>query len=142
MNHAPDDQETREYTDLIVKLESLLSEIENSRIATETMFGKLEEECVAVLTDARARFHNSYSIAEKYGVEIIPDLALTDGKKKKAWIALFRHQRGATADQIAEDLRRHRTTVSTYLNHLVEMGLASKERIGHEVYYKAILKNE
>lgn len=142
MKKTGNEQEIQKYTALITRLENILSEIEEARKDTNERFEKLEEECIAVLSDAKAVFHDSCTIAEQYGLDIIPDLPISDGKLKKAWIALFRHQRGATADQIAEDLGRHRTTVSTYLNRLEEIGLARRERMGHEVYYKAVLKND
>lgn len=142
MEKTGDKREIQKYTALIGRLEDILSEIEETRRETDARFERLEEECISVLSDAKAIFHESCTIAEHYGIDIIPDLPISDGKLKRAWIALFRHQRGATADEIAEDLGRHRTTVSTYLNRLAEIGLAESERVGHEVYYKAVLKND
>lgn len=142
MNNTGNEQEIRKYRALIGRLEDILSDIEVARRETDARFENLEEVCNSVLSDAKALFHDSCTVAEQYGLDIIPDIPISDGKLKKAWIALFRHQRGATADQIAEDLGRHRTTVSTYLNRLEEIGLAKRERMGHEVYYKAVLKNE
>ena len=75
-------------------------------------------------------------------MNVSPTFPLHDPKLKKAWLVLYKYHKGATADTIAEDLQRHRTTVSTYLNTLVLMQFAKKERTGHEIMYKVILKKD
>lgn len=65
---------------------------------------------------------------------------IPDDRLRRVWQTLFRYSDGATADEIAGDLERHRTTISTYLNMLVVMGFARKRRSGHTVYYTTIVK--
>lgn len=70
------------------------------------------------------------------------DLPIKNEKLRKTWQVLFRHPEGATAETIAAEMDRHRSTISTYLNMLVAEELADKFRKGHEIFYKAILKTE
>lgn len=124
---------------LILQLEELIHRIEvhqqNSLETTENIL----RECNNLLAEVKIEFHQTLKDADQFEFERIPEIPIDDSKLKKAWLVLFKYHNGATADRVAEDLRRHRTTVSTYLNTLVLMQFAKKERIGHEIVYKAIL---
>jgi len=124
---------------LIRHLEALDARIEQSQKECNGMFADIRRESNEILAEVKLQFHESVMLADRFGYDVIPDVPLDDKKIKAAWMALFRHHNGATADEIAEDLQRHRTTVSTYLNTLVLMQFAQKERIGHEILYKALL---
>lgn len=139
MNDESTIRESQETQDLIVRLEELAVKIDDAQNNCTRVFAELKADYNAILADIKLEFHSSVINAEKFGYDLIPDIPLEDKKIKSAWIALFKHHNGATADEISEDLHRHRTTVSTYLNTLVLMGYAKKERIGHEIYYKAVL---
>ena len=126
----------------ILQLEDLIHRIEaeqkNSYEATE----KILDECNDLLSEVKLEFHQTLMDADQFEFERIPDIPIEDNKLKKVWLVLFKYHNGATADTIATDLRRHRTTVSTHLNTLVLMQFAQKERIGHEIIYKAVLKKD
>ena len=126
----------------ILQLEDLIHRIEeqqkNSYKATE----KILDECNDLLSEVKLEFHQTLRDADQFEYELIPDIPIDDTKLKKAWLVLYKYHNGATADIIAEDLKRHRTTVSTYLNTLVLMQFAKKERTGHEIMYKAILSKD
>jgi hypothetical protein len=124
---------------LIRHLETLDARIGQSQEECNAMFADIRREYNGILAEVKLQFHESVMAADRVGYDLIPDVPLEDKKIKAAWMALFRHPNGATADVIAEDLHRHRTTVSTYLNTLVLMQFAQKERIGHEILYKALL---
>jgi len=127
---------------LILQLEDLIHRIEvhqkNSLETTE----KILSECNDLLSEVKLEFHQTLRDADQFEYERIPNIPIDDIKLKKAWLVLYKYHNGATADTIAEDLRRHRTTVSTYLNTLVLMHFAKKERTGHEIMYKAILRKD
>jgi DNA-binding NarL/FixJ family response regulator len=125
---------------LIIRLEELELRIRKAEQESRALFSILLQECHGILSEAKTQVHRLIRQADQMGYDLIPDVPIEDKKLKDAWIALFRHASGATAEAIAEELHRHRTTVSTYLNQLVVMELAEKERVGHEIYYKAILK--
>ena len=124
---------------LITRLEDLEIRIRTAEKESRDLFASLIRECHTIISDTKTQMHILIREADRIGYDLIPDLPIADKKLKDAWIALFRHTAGATADTVAEDLHRHRTTVSTYLNTLVIMGLAEKERVGHEIYYKAVM---
>ena len=42
----------------------------------------------------------------------------------------------ATAEDVSHETKRSRSLESTYLNHLVTMGYAEKERRGQRIYYR------
>ena len=126
----------------ILQLEDLIHRIEeqqkNSYKATE----KILDECNDLLSEVKLEFHQTLTDADQFEYERIPAIPIEDSKLKKTWLVLYKYHNGATADTIALDLRRHRTTVSTHLNTLVLMQFAQKERIGHEIIYKAVVKKE
>ncbi|MDD1676835.1 MAG: helix-turn-helix domain-containing protein [Methanomicrobiales archaeon] len=124
---------------LIVRLQELEVRIQSAEQESRDIFAVLIRECHDIISESKTQLHSLIREADRIGYDLIPDLPIADKKLKDAWIALFRHAPGATADTVAEELHRHRTTVSTYLNTLVSMGLAEKERVGHEIYYKAIV---
>ena len=142
METSPAVEEIQKVKALIRHLDALDTRIEQAQQDCNAMFEELRKDYNDILTELKHHVHNSVVTADRYGYDLIPDVPLDDRKLKNAWIALFRHHNGATADEIAEDLHRHRTTVSTYLNTLVLMQYAQKDRIGHEIYYKAVLNEK
>jgi len=130
-----------EIDTLIRQLEELESYIEHSQAICNTMFDTIRRDCNNLINDVKTRLpetesHDRCSSAiESSSLATIP---IEDRKLQKAWTALARYPNGATAEDIMRDLDRHRTTVSTYLNQLVLLEFAKKERIGHEIYYRAI----
>jgi predicted transcriptional regulator len=124
---------------LILQLEELIHHIEEHQKASLEITEKILKECNDLLSEVKIEFHQTLKDADQFEFERIPEIPIEDIKLKKAWLVLYKYHNGATADRIAEDLRRHRTTVSTYLNTLVLMQFAKKERTGHEIVYKAIL---
>jgi response regulator of citrate/malate metabolism len=135
-------REIRELQDIISRIEHFESAIGHYQEQCNATFEAMQKECTSIVTDAKEQLHQILVSAEEQGIEPIPDVPIDDKKLKKAWIALFRHHNGATAEMIAEDLGRHRTTVSTYLNYLVVLRFAEKERRGHEIYYTAVKNME
>ena len=126
---------------LIRQLEELVSYIEHSQAICNTMFDTIRRDCNTLINDVKTRLPETESYGkytstmESASLSTIP---IEDRKLQKAWAALARYPKGATAEDIMRDLDRHRTTVSTYLNQLVLLEFAEKERIGHEIYYRAI----
>jgi len=127
---------------LILQLENLIHRIEVHQKTSLETTEKIIRECNDLLAEVKIEFHQTLRDADQFEYERIPDIPIDDIKLKKAWLVLYKYHNGATADIIAEDLRRHRTTVSTYLNTLVLMQFAKKERTGHEIMYKAILRKD
>jgi len=132
----------RKIQALIGRIEELADRIDQYLEMSNVQLNALREECDAILTEAKQDYHALIVSAEMMGQDLAPDIALEDQRLKNTWLALYRHHGGATADEIAGELKRHRTTVSTYLNTLVLMSLAKKERVGHEVYYTAVLNKD
>jgi len=127
---------------LIGRIEELADRINRYQQGSNVQLNALREECDAVLAEAKQDYHALIVSAEMRGQDVTPDIALEDRRLKNTWLALYRHHGGATAEEISGELKRHRTTVSTYLNTLVLMGYAKKERVGHEVHYTAILNKD
>jgi predicted transcriptional regulator len=135
-------EDIRKIQSIISRLEDVSKNIEEYQETVNLLLDSIKNECNSIVVDAKSQLHRAFIEAEKYGIEPVPDVHIEDKKLKSAWIALYRHHDGATADTIALELRRHRTTVSTYLNYLVHMGYATKKRVGHEIYYYAILMKD
>jgi Fic family protein len=142
MENDPVAGEIQKINLLIRRLENLAARIEDSQKQCNRMFDELKSENDSILSELKLHIHRSIAAAERRGFDLIPEIPIEDKKLKAAWIALFQHHNGATADEIAAGLHRHRTTVSTYLNTLVLMNYVSKERIGHEIYYKAVINED
>ncbi len=126
----------------ILQLEDLIQRIEVQQKKSYEATGQILDECNDLLSEVKLEFHQTLMDADQFEFERIPDIPIEDNKLKKVWIVLYKYHNGATADTIATDLRRHRTTVSTHLNTLVLMQFAQKERIGHEIIYKAVVKKD
>ncbi|MDD4136913.1 MAG: hypothetical protein PHT99_03340 [Methanoregula sp.] len=139
MDDDPSVQDLQKIQQLIRNLEHLSDRIEAAETTCRSLFEELWQENNEILAEMKLLVHSSVMEAERHGYDLMPEIPVEDKKLKAVWIALFRHHNGATADEIAADLHRHRTTISTHLNTLVLMQLAKKERIRHEIYYKAIL---
>ncbi|WP_321508199.1 hypothetical protein [uncultured Methanoregula sp.] len=127
---------------LIIQLEGLIHRLEVHQKESLETSNKILSECNDLLAEVKLEFHQTLTDADQFDFERIPAIPIEDIKLKKAWLVLYKYHHGVTADTVAIDLRRHRTTVSTYLNTLVLMQFAQKERIGHEIVYKAILPGE
>ncbi|MFA4876458.1 MAG: hypothetical protein WC586_03520 [Methanoregula sp.] len=127
---------------LIIELEGVIRRLELHQKNSLETTGKILDECNDLLAEVKLEFHNTLTDADEAGYGQIPAIPIEDPKLRKAWLALYRYHHGVTADTVAADMRRHRTTVSTYLNTLVLMQFAQKERIGHEIVYKAVLPGE
>jgi len=127
---------------LILQLEDLIHRIELHQKKSMETTSEILKECNDLLSEVKIEFHQTLKDADQFDFERIPDIPIDDIKLKKAWLVLYKFHSGATADTVAEDLKRHRTTVSTYLNTLVLMHFAKKERTGHEIMYKAILSKD
>jgi hypothetical protein len=126
---------------LIRQLEELVSAVEHSQAMCNTMFDAIRRECNHLINDAKIRLpENGPFEVNSFAWESSPlnTVPIEDRKLKNAWLALAQYRDGATAEDIMRDLKRHRTTVSTYLNQLVLLEFAKKERRGHEIYYRAV----
>lgn len=126
----------------IHQLEDLIHQIEEQQKKSYESTEKILGECNDLLSQVKLEFHKTLTDADQFEFERIPDIPIDDSKLKRVWLILHKYHNGATAETIAIDLRRHRTTVSTHLNMLVVMHFAKKERIGHEIIYKAVLKKD
>lgn len=127
---------------LALRMARLAARIEEVRAAMDLELAGLLDESERLLADIRAL--NPADIeADRGDPGAVLATQIPDERLRRVWQALFRYSDGgATADEIAGDLERHRTTVSTYLNMLVVMGHAGKRRSGHSIYYTAIVKPE
>lgn len=126
----------------ILELEDMIHQIEIQQKTSYEETGRILAQCHELLAAVKIELYDAITDADEFAYERIPDVPIEDVKLKKAWLVLSKYHAGATADVVAADVKRHRTTVSTYLNTLVLMQLAQKERIGHEIVYRAILKRE
>ena len=126
----------------VLELEGLIRRIEVQQRAAFAETESILAECHDVLSALKIEFHDTLARADELAYERIPSIPIDDPKLKRAWLVLSKYHGGATADTVARDLKRHRTTVSTYLNTLVLMQFAQKERIGHEILYRAVLNRE
>ena len=127
---------------LILRLEDHIYRIEVQQKTSFDTTAEILKECNDLLSEVKIEFHQTLVDADQFDYELIPEIPIEDTKLKKAWLVLYKYHNGATADRIAKDLRKHRSTVSTYLNTLALMQFARKERTGHEIVYKAILRKE
>jgi len=139
-NTTPPDSLQR-INHLQVVLERLYEDLERQQKSQNQHFEKLKSETAQALDEVRVhlKFLLQIDTTETPLSFVLP---ITDEKLRKAWQVLFRYPDGATAETIAGELNRHRTTVSTYLNMLVTLEYAEKFRQGHEIFYKAIIKTE
>jgi hypothetical protein len=142
MNTLPPDPEPADLTDLIHRLEQFIDRIDCCQEDINGMLEALKSECDHLISGVKEQLHRSYLIGEQQGYGAVPDIPIRDERLKRVWIALYRHHRGVTADVIASEIKRHRTTVSTSLNTLVLMHWAEKERRGHQILYKAVMKTD
>ena len=142
MKATPLIHEVRKIRELIIRLEEIISRFEDFHRESNSRFDDLLQQSYVILHEAKTELSNTYDSFGMIGLDPIPDSGIQDAKLKSAWIALFRHPAGVTSEDLSKELNRHRSTVSTYLNTLVLMDLAAKERIGHEIYYRALLRKE
>ncbi|MCK9592362.1 MAG: helix-turn-helix domain-containing protein [Methanoregula sp.] len=129
---------------LILRLENLVQRIELHQKNSLKITEEILKDCNNLISEVKIEFHQTLRDADQFDFERLPDIPIEDPKLKKVWLVLYRYHNGATADTIAKDLKRHRTTVSTYLNQLAspKYKLARRDRIGHEILFKAILKKD
>ncbi len=142
MEERPVSTDIRMMHRRILQLEDLIRRIEVQQRASFAETESILAECHGLLSTLKIEFHEVLTGADEFAYERVPDIPIEDMKLKKAWLVLSKYHGGATADTVARDLKRHRTTVSTYLNTLVLMQFAQKERIGHEILYRAVLNRE
>lgn len=133
---ANDIQEIRQ---IISTFESLMQRVESRMAETHEEFLDMLREGDDLVRHAKVRLHEIHETTQRCGIVSLPDVDIPDEKLKTVWLALYQFHDGATADEVAERLNRHRTTVSSSLNSLSQWGFAAKERRGHEIYYRAIL---
>lgn len=75
--------------------------------------------------------------ANRVSPSTLTDLVNLPGSMQKTMIALQELREG-TAAEVAEKTGRNRSVETIYLNGLVRMGLVSRERRGHRVYFRPI----
>lgn len=128
--------------DSMITIEHNFEKLSKEYEESQKTFEKLLKECNISLGHAKAELNKIVDIADHCGLRPLPEIPIKDAKLQEAWKALYRYHDGATADMIAAYLGKHRTTVSTYLNMLEAENLAQKYRIGHVIYYKAVLQRD
>ncbi len=101
----------------------------------------LRAEADGILTEIRTSMPETRRTGNEVGRRL-PVVPIPDERLRTVWLVLSRYPEGTTADVVAHDLDRHRTTISTYLNTLVLMGFAEKKRRGHEILYTAIVNTD
>jgi predicted transcriptional regulator len=141
MQNSPPPDPLQRVNHLLNVLEQLYKDMDRQQKAHHQHFEKLKSETLKAIEEGRLHLKLLLRI-DTTESSLSFELPIKDEKLKKAWEALFRHPEGETADTIAGELNRHRTTVSTYLNMLVTLEYAEKFRKGHEIFYKAIIKTE
>jgi hypothetical protein len=140
MHTLPPVQDAGDLQSLLIRLEELRNHIDVCQAETAHMLDALKAECDQVIASTREQVHRSFILREQQGYDPVPDVPISDRRLKATWIALYRHHTGVTADVIASEIQRHRTTVSTSLNTLVQEHWAVKERHGHQILYRAVMK--
>lgn len=142
-------QDIKEIRQIISNFESLIQRFGLKMVEINAQMAEINEQYAALLHEgddllrhAKTRLHDIHEEAQRCGIEPLPEVNIPDEKLKAVWLALYQYHDGATADEVAENLNKHRTTVSSSLNSLSQWGFATKERRGHEIYYRAILKND
>lgn len=113
--------------------------LEEFQAAVEAEMAALRAEVNGLLSEIRMLAPDSLDTISREE-RLLPPIPIPDERLRRVWLVLYRYPLGATADVVARDLDRHRTTISTYLNTLVLMGFAEKKRRGHEILYTAIVK--
>jgi sugar-specific transcriptional regulator TrmB len=131
-------REIREIREIIGGFESLITRLESRLAESQDGFLVLLREGDELVCQARECLSEINEEARRAGIEPLPEIDIPDERMKAAWLVLYQFQDGATADEVAERMRKHRTTVSSTLNSLHQWGFAEKERRGHEIYYRAI----
>ena len=138
LNSKPDENNVQKLLDFISDIEKFRDKLNSTIDNCINELESLREEYDSIVSEAKIQRHllfTSFGVAEG---DVIPDVDIRDEKLKKAWVVLYSSPDGATAEVIAQKMGRHRTTVSTYLNMLVQLDYAEKEKKGHEIIYKVI----
>lgn len=125
---------------LQTRLNRLSSEVEHQQEMHNHQYEALKNELRRALDEVHILV-NYFAKEDRAGLIPSYEIPIQDRKLRSAWQALFRYPDGATAETIAKDLDRHRSTVSTYLNMLETLGFARKSRRGHQIVYKATIKS-
>jgi len=141
-DHVHIEDQIKRLQDSIITIEHSFEKLSREYEKSQKTFQELLKECNSALGNAKAEINKIGDIADQCGLKPLPEIPIDDIKLKEVWIALYRYHDGATADMIAAYLGKHRTTVSTYLNMLKGEKLAQKYRIGHVIYYKAVLQRD
>ena len=109
------------------------------------MFDTIRRDCESLVQELEIQKQelgggSVLSVPGPQSMNIPAEVSGLDMKKiQQTFELLLKYPDGATTDEIARVMKRHRTTISTYLNQLEQDGMARKERIGHEFYYRAIV---
>ena len=144
MSSDPSDRllldDIEEISRIIRDFESLVDRFESRLRQSQEEYENLIQESGELVGQARKQLHRIHGEARRVGLEPLPQIDIPDRKLLSTWQTLYQYHDGATAEEMAVQLEKHRTTVSTYLNTLTHMKFASKERRGHEIYYHAILR--
>jgi len=133
---------------LLQRLEELLDYINHSQAISNTMFDTIRRDCEYLIQDIRLKSSEqdihpeSMQKVTESSWTLPGNIGMDSRKLQQTYKLLTQYPAGTTADEIARSMKRHRTTVSTYLNQLVKEHLAVKHREGHEIYYRAILNIE
>jgi hypothetical protein len=141
-------QDNGDIEALLHRLEKLLKFVDHSQAICNTMFDTIRRDCEVLIADIRIQGSKRDNVSvpisalSEISAQSLQDISVDNNKLQKTYFLLTKYPDGATADEIANIMRRHRTTVSTYLNQLVEKELAKKSRKGHEIYYRAVLNKE
>lgn len=120
-------------------LEQLYEEIERQQDISFQHYEQLKSETSRALDEVRIHMNILLNI-DAAEPPLSYQLPIKDEPMKKAWHVLFKHPDGATAETVASELNRHRSTVVTTLIQLKKDGYATSTRKGHQIMYKAIIK--
>ena len=144
MTLEPDDtrfiQDIQELQTKVASIEDVIMRITEHQKSSQAAFDSLIQEYHSKFGEVKNSLHKAIEDVEKCGLNPLPDIPINDPKLKQAWMKLYNHHEGANADTISDEMNKHRTTVSTYLNILVHLGFARKEREGHQTIYFASQK--
>ena len=136
----PDDAATA-LNGMVARLAQLIRRTEEVQARVDRDLADLRFDAEQLLNDLQSLSPTGLEVRSHDQAAALFSGTITNLRLREVWEALYRHSNGATADAIAGDLDRHRTTISTYLNLLVTMGYAKKHRSGHAIVYTAIVKN-
>src|SRR5665647_2210987 len=107
----------QEIRRIIGDFESLIKRFESRLIESQQECQGLLQEGDQLVRQAKIQLHDIHERARQCGMEPLPDVDISNEKFRSAWLALYQYHEGATAEEVASRLDKHRTTISTYLNY-------------------------